>query len=170
MATLARLINARFKVKQGAPGSSLSVDMQTEGDTTDNADLFHLPGIFGIPQDGIQGVYVDVKGMNIIVATHDYRLNIVLAKGETLFYSYDASGNILASAKCNAAGEFVVNDGIRKAVSFDELNTGLINQDALIQAELVKIAAAISSLGGSYTPGTITTDISTSVVPKVKLP
>ncbi|MCK5600943.1 hypothetical protein KAR91_03680, partial [Candidatus Pacearchaeota archaeon] len=82
MATLAKLKNAIFRKSQDAPGKSMSVDLQTLGDNADDAELYFLPGSFCRPHDGETGVVIDVQGLNIIIATHNYKLDINFDKGE----------------------------------------------------------------------------------------
>lgn len=110
MAALATLKNAVYRLFQGSPGKSLNVDLQTEGNSVDDGEHYHLPGFFSRPQDGLTGVVIDVKGLNIIIATHDYKLDISIDKGECLIFSYDADGNILSSVKCDKNGKVVVKN------------------------------------------------------------
>ena len=54
-------------------------------------------------------------------------------------------------------------------VRYEPLNTGLGNQNTLINAELLKIQAAISTLGGTYVRSNVTIDITTSKSDTVKI-
>lgn len=110
MPKLATLKNAVYRLFQGQPGKSLNVDLQTEGNSADDGEHYHLPGFFSRPQDGLTGVVIDVKGLNIIIATHDYKLDISIDKGEAFIFSYDADGNILSSVKCDKNGKVVVKN------------------------------------------------------------
>jgi len=123
MALLSTLYNALSTVISGAPGKSIQVDVETAGMNQDDAELYHLPGLYSVPAEGIKGVMLDVGDNNIIIATHDYRLNKTLDKGETLLYSIDANGVIKASVLLNKTGEFVINDGTDYGVKFNELQT-----------------------------------------------
>jgi hypothetical protein len=82
MAVLKTLKNAIINTITGAPGKSVKVDTQGLGKSEDDAELYHLPGIFSRPVDDVQGVNIDVQGVNIIIATHDYKLDKSLDKGE----------------------------------------------------------------------------------------
>lgn len=164
MAKLATLKNAIYRLFPGQTGKSLNVDLQTEGNSSDDGEHYHLPGFFSKPQDGLTGVVIDVKGLNIIIATHDYKLDISIDKGEALIFSYDADGNILSSAKCDKNGNFIINDGSKSAVSHTELNTALQSMVTLINSTFA------TKLNGSGTAGAIVLDISTSEVSEVKLP
>jgi phage gp45-like len=163
MPKIATILNAVKKKFTGAPGDSLSVDLDMHG--ADDAEFYHLSGIFSKPQDGAVGVVVDAGGQNIVVASHDYRLNIVVDKGETIIYSYGSGGVVLASAKFGKDGKVVINEGSKSAVSHAELNTALQAMAAAINANL-----ALKLDGTGQTPGTVTVDISAAEVEDVLLP
>lgn len=110
MGVLATLKNAIFKQTDDAPGKSINVDLQTIGDNSDDAELYHLPGVFSKPIDGTTGVSVDVGGNNIIVSTHDYRLNKDLDKGETLIYSLDSDGVIQGEIFIDNVGKIAIRN------------------------------------------------------------
>ena len=121
MITLAKLKNAIFKTAQDVEGKSINIDLESIGGNTDDSEYYQHAGFHSLPHDDIMAIVLDVNGMNIAVATHDYKLNKTLEKGETLIYSYDADGVVLSSVKMNKTGEFVVNDGVDYAVLFDKL-------------------------------------------------
>jgi phage gp45-like len=123
MALLSTLYNAVSSIISLAPGKSVQVDLQTAGDTSDDAELYHLPGLYSVPIDGVHGVCLDVADNNIIIATHDYRFNKTLDKGEAILYSMDANGVIKASCLVNKSGEFVINDGTDYGVKYSALET-----------------------------------------------
>lgn len=125
MVSLATIKNAQYKKAEGTdPGKSLIVDMYGRGGAEDSATIYLPSGFASNPHDGIEGVVVDTGEFNIIPGTHNYKLNIVLEKGEGQIYSYDEDGNILSSAKCDKDGKFVVNGGARSAAAFAELKAG----------------------------------------------
>ena len=85
--------------------------------------------------------------------------------GEKEIYSTDSPATQkLARLKFNKNSELIVNEGTKSAVSHAELNTALQSLVTAINAVL----ATKFDAGG--TPGTLTLDISTSEVTKVKLP
>ncbi len=174
MAALATIKNAIFSLFQGAPGKSMNVDLQTIGDNADDAELYFLPGFFSRPHDGETGVVIDVQGLNIVIATNNYKLDISIDKGEGLIFSYDVDGNILSSAKCDKNGNFVVNAGARKAVSFDELKAGFDQLKSDFNSFLTHVHPAGTPPGstGPVTPPVTpsTASVDTSEVPEVKLP
>lgn len=108
MAKIVIIKNAQLKQFQGAPGKSLSVDIESHG--SDNAEFFQIPGIFSKPQDDIQAVCIDCNGMNIVIAGHDYKYNQDIDKGETLIYSYDASGALKGKLLVDKNGLFKIEN------------------------------------------------------------
>lgn len=183
MGTLTKIKNAVLKELSGAPGKSLSVDLNTIGDSVDNAELYHVPGLYSKPVDETVGVSIDVNGFNIIVATHDYNYDKDIDKGESILYSIDSDGNILSSAYVNKDGEFIVNDGTRSAVAFDKLSEGFdqlkTDFDNLVTLynNHIHITTATVGIGpvGVISPTTstgssTTADIADSEVEKVRFP
>jgi len=166
--------NARFEQFQGSPGESMSVDMATYGDNTDDA------GSVGRPHDGEIGIKVFSNGLNVVVATHNYKIVITgLEKGEHQIFSYDADGNILSSAKCNKDGKFVINEGDRSATAFAELKSGFdqlkTDFNNLITAYNSHVHGGVTTGAGSSGPTptqgvSSSADIDNSEVPEVLLP
>lgn len=162
MAKIVIISNARLKQLQGTPGKSLLVDIEHHG--TDNSELFQMPGIFSMPQDGIQGLVINASGEDKVVAAYDYNFAEEIEKGETLLYSYDSSGVLKGKILINEDGEIVINEGTKSAVSYAELDTAL---QLMVTAFNTALA---SKLDGGGSAGTVTLDISASEVGEVKLP
>jgi phage gp45-like len=169
MALLSTLYNALSTVISGAPGKSIQVDVETAGMNQDDAELYHLPGLYSVPAEGIKGVMLDVGDNNIIIATHDYRLNKTLDKGETLLYSIDANGVIKASVLLNKTGEFIINDGTDYAVKFNELQTAFNQLKSDFDAHTHPYVD--TPIGASTTSATTasTADITPAKVDKVRI-
>jgi hypothetical protein len=95
--------------------------------------------------------------------------------GVKKIYSIDpAIGAIAAWQKFLTDGVIEINGNADNAVAWQDLddafNTAVTGFVAQVQAELVKIQTAIAAIGGSYTPGTLTLDLSGAKVDEVKLP
>lgn len=137
--------------------------------TQDTYDL-SPPGIDAPPLPGDQGVSISIDGSS---GKH-FHIGIYpdpeAEPGEIRFYSRDEDGNKKAFLHLKKDGKHYFNGGSGSAVKFSELDTGLQSQASLINAELVKIATAITGIGGSYVPGTVSVDISSSEVDEVLLP
>ncbi len=92
-----------------------------------------------------------------------------LAPGESRIYSLGSSGELRAYAFARASGVLELNGEQFSAVRFQNLKSATDASDNLINAELVKIQTAITALGGTYVAGTISTDLTNSESPTVKL-
>lgn len=88
--------------------------------------------------------------------------------GEKRLYSLKSDGTLSFYAWLKNDGTMVLGGDDYHLVRYEPLNTGLTNQDTAINTELAKIATAIGSLGGVYTPGTISTDITASKIDEIK--
>lgn len=181
MATLTKIKNAIISTITGAPGKSMKVDTEGLGKSSDDAELYHLPGIFSRPHDDVQGVNIDVNGLNIIIATHDYKLDKSLDKGEAIIYSVNASGTILSSVLLNNNSEVVVNDGTDYAVAFEDLKTvveELQNDLTALKSAMGSGWVVVPTDGGAALKAAITTWFGTAIsgnmdntkVEKVRLP
>lgn len=89
--------------------------------------------------------------------------------GGIRIFSTDDKGEEQTSIYLKPDGSIEMDEADDKAVRFNDLRLGLMDQDSQIQMELVKISAAISSLGGTYTPGTIQTDVNDAESQKIYL-
>jgi hypothetical protein len=94
--------------------------------------------------------------------------NQLAAPGEKRIYSLKPDGSLGFYAWLKNDGSMELGGTADNLVRYTPLNTGLTGQDTAINSELAKIALAIGLLGGSYAPGTITTDISGSKINEIK--
>ena len=90
--------------------------------------------------------------------------------GESRVYALGASGSVVSYVWMKNDGSLELNGSNYTAVRYAPLNAGLQNESSLINIELNKIAAAISSIGGAYivTPVTVNISGSESVTVKIK--
>ena len=95
--------------------------------------------------------------------------NQIAEAGESRLYSLDANGVLKAFVYCKNDGILLLNGDGYSGVRYEPLNTGLGNQNTLINAELIKIQTAITSLGGAYARAGVTFDITTSKSDMVKI-
>ena len=91
-------------------------------------------------------------------------------RGGFKIYSTDDTGQVQTYIYLRPNGDIELGGNNDNLIRFSALDSGLSNLDTQIQAELTKIAAGISSAGGSYTPGTIETDISQAKIDELKIP
>jgi len=129
-------------------------------------------GMFANIQEGIMtGVFLDQGNEeSLFFLPFDVENAEVLGKNEIGFgipsgkdRIYFRDGKITFKIGDTEGGDF--------AVKHTQLNTGIQQMATDINAELVKIAAAINAIvPGSYTPTPIVPDISSSKVEKIELP
>jgi hypothetical protein len=121
IATLIEIASVAFKKIQNAPGKSQVAQVKGLGNGEGESELFSVPGVFGRPVNGTRGVEINLGGIRVIIATHNYDLDETLDEGETLIYAMDTAGSILGSILFNSDSEVVVNDGTDYAVKYEEL-------------------------------------------------
>lgn len=92
-----------------------------------------------------------------------------LAKvGEKRMYSLKEDGSISSYIWMKNDGKMELAGNTDNIVRFKPLEQGLHQQDALIMAELAKIATALAAVGSVYVPGTVQTQISPAKVDEIK--
>lgn len=96
--------------------------------------------------------------------------NQLSQSGEKRLYSLTPDGSLSFYVHLKNDGNLELGGNADNLLKYTPLDTALKDQDALINIELTKIATAISSLGGTYTPETINTDISSSKLNNIKTP
>jgi len=120
-----------------------------------------------------------IKGMTAIHATTTNESDSVIVGyidkdkiagiGETRLFAKDSSGAVVTFLWLKNDGTLELNGNQYTSVRFENLKTGLLNQDTAINAELLKIQTAITGLGGTYALLPIVTNIDNSKSPTVKL-
>lgn len=122
-------------------------------------------------KQNLTAVYLETgnKGEAVIVGYINADRLEELAPGESRLYALGSSGELLGFAWAKNNGELWLNGSDYSAVRFAPLKQGLTNQDQSINQELLKIQTAISSLGGTYVPGTIQTNIDQSESTTIKM-
>lgn len=122
------------------------------------------------------GAYIpsEMDGKEICIGIMNQNAKAQL--GERRLYCTDANGNFKFNIWMRADGTVLIGDSevpadyVNFAVKYNELNTALQNQITAINAEHVKIAAAIAAIiPGLYTPTTITLNITSAKNTKVKM-
>ena len=131
---------------------------------------FHTssPNTDSPPIASMRAIYMptSTKGKSVIVGYINE--NLVAEPGEYRIKSTDSDGNEKNYVWLKGDGTIEIGGKNDNMVRYSKLDLGLKNQDSQIQAELVKIQAGITAAGGTYTPGSIATDISASKINKVK--
>lgn len=127
-------------------------------------------GIDSNPIANMRAIYAEtaVKGQPVIIGY--VNKNQLADVGENRIYATDKDGNLKFYIWQKADGTVEIGGTADNAVRYTPLNTGLQDFITLLQAELVKIAAGITGVGGSYAPGTMSIDISASKIDEIKTP
>ncbi|MCH9621016.1 MAG: hypothetical protein S4CHLAM20_04300 [Chlamydiia bacterium] len=117
------------------------------------------------PIAGLRAIYMRTgnSGKSVIIGYINEKM--VAKPGEYRIYSTDLGGVEKNYIHLTNDGVIEIGGESDNMVRYSKLNDGMSDLDTQINAELVKIATAI---GGSYTPGTISTDISDSKIDEVK--
>lgn len=125
-------------------------------------------GTDAAPVQGWIAIYAktEEKGKNVILGFINE--NQIAKAGEHRIFSTDSEGNVVFSIHLKNDGTADIGGSDDNMVRFSSLNSGLSNQDGQINTELAKIAVAITGLGGTYTPGTINTNISAAKIDEIK--
>ena len=126
-------------------------------------------GVDSNPLKGMTAIYGSTSNNGDTVIFGYIQKNQIADVGETRFFSLDADGNLKAFIWLKNDGDIQLNGDDYSSVRFQPLQSGINNKDSLINTELGKIATAIGTLGGTYVPGNISTDISQSESETVKI-
>ena len=110
----AKLKNAVFSKENGAPGESVVADAEGIGSNSDDAELTFPSGFYGIPQDAIQGVIVNIGGQNVVVSNMNYGFDKkdVLDKGSSMIYGYDSDGVVKGYVLVDAEGLMAIKNDV----------------------------------------------------------
>jgi hypothetical protein len=177
---IATIKNAIYKLFADAPGKSLNVDL--DDGYTDTAEMYHLPGVYSKPHDDDIGVVLEVNGLKIVIASHNYKLDKDVDKGNVIIYSIDSSGAVKGSVLFNQAGEAVFHDGTDYAVAYNDLKSAFdtlkSEHDNIVtafNAHVHPTAAVGAPSPPTAVPGSIpalpsTADMSGAKVTTVRLP
>lgn len=127
-------------------------------------------GIDSNPLDNWTAIYSETSNAGESVILGYINKNYVTEKGEIRIYSLDTKGTVKAYAYAKKDGNLELNGNDFSSVRFQNLKAATDANDALINAELAKIATAINAITPmAYVKGNISTDLSNSESPTIKL-
>ena len=93
MSTLSKAISFLFEKRGQADGQSINVKTIEGGEFTRETEFYQLPGISSGITPGSQCVIQEIEGgYSVIVASHNYNLNVSVTGGQTKIYSTDPTG------------------------------------------------------------------------------
>lgn len=108
-----------------------------------------------------------VNGETVIIGY--INKNQIAQEGEKRIFSLKPDGSDSTFIYLKNDETIEIGGNADFAVRFTKLKEGIDAKDQAINAELTKIAAGISTAGGSYAPSPISTDISAAKNDKIKL-
>jgi len=125
-------------------------------------------GVDSNPINGMVAIYSDTetKGNKVIVGY--INIKQLASPGEVRLYCTNSNGDQQFYIWLKDNGTLELGGTQDNAIRFNPLNQAMIKLAADIQAQLVLIAAGIVAGGGTYTPGTISIDISAAKINEVK--
>ena len=137
ISTLYTLTRSKLGQKGNAPGKSAIATGEGADSDTVETEIYHSPGIFGLPPDGVRAAWVPIGGSKrygIAIAVNNYKIEIdVGGQGGVAIYSTPADGSEVKSSiilqpdgKMVVTGDSVEINGDGKSfVTWSELNTAL---------------------------------------------
>lgn len=125
-------------------------------------------GVDSNPISGMIAVYAPTVDIAKKVIIGYINKNALADVGEYRTFATDADGNVQFYTWLKKDGTYEIGGAADNAVRYSKLNDGLQSAAGDINTELGKIAAAISSLGGTYTLTPLNLDISASKINEVK--
>ena len=134
-------------VTSGAP-----TDQEAEIIAADDADRMLPSGYYALPPDGTEGLVVETDAGPAIIAERS-DCPITLQSGEIAICQWD--GKAWVKLDPNAVTVRVASGGSGVMEVSAGGTTDAVALAGKVYAELTAIAAAISALGGSYTPSSV---------------
>ena len=125
-------------------------------------------GIDGVPFKDMVAIHATTqrKGESVILGY--INKNQLAAVGELHLYSTNAQGVEQFRIKIKNNNTCELGGNADNSVRYTPLNQGAQDFKDLLAAEFVKIQMSIAQVGGVYTPGTLTFDISNSKINEIK--
>lgn len=125
-------------------------------------------GVDSNPIKGMIAIYGETgqNGQTVIVGY--INKNQLSDVGEFRTYSTDADGTLKFYTWLKKDGTYEIGGNSHNAIRYSPLNTALQNQVTSINAELTKIATAITGLGGAYAINPVSLDISQAKINEIK--
>lgn len=126
-------------------------------------------GIDSNPLDNYTAIYSETSNAGEAVILGYINKNYITEQGEIRIYSLGDGGAVMAYVYAKKDGTLELNGNAFSSVRFQNLKIAIDSNDALINAELAKIAIAIGELGGSYIVSNVSTDLLNTESTTVKL-
>lgn len=119
-------------------------------------------GVDSNPLKGMVAIYSDTTNASESVILGYINKNQLADSGEIRLYSLDSNKALKSFIWLKNDNTIEFNGNTYSMVRYEPLESGINAKDNLINIELGKIATAIGSLGGVYTPASVSTNISSA--------
>ncbi|WP_036384089.1 hypothetical protein [Muricauda sp. MAR_2010_75] len=96
--------------------------------------------------------------------------NQIASVGEKRIFSLTPEGDLSFAVHLKNDGTCEIGGNSDNLIRFQPLNTAIQQMNTHVNQELTKIASAITSVGGTYTPTPLNIDISASKIESIKAP
>lgn len=126
-------------------------------------------GFDSVPPADWTAIYAETTNKDESVIIGYINRNQLASIGEARVYALGSNKEVTAFVWARSGGDLYLNGSTFSAVRFSPLDSALQTQKTAVNAELIKIQAAISALGGSYVISPINVNINPSESPTVKL-
>jgi len=126
-------------------------------------------GIDSNPLGNWTAIYADTTNAGEAVILGYINKNYITEQGEIRIYSLGEDQAVKAYVYARKDGVLELNGSDFSSVRFQSLKIAIDNNDALINAELSKISAAITTLGGTYIVAPVDTNLLNTESATVKL-
>lgn len=170
MIALMTLLSSYLKDKK----RTLTLNGAGRGDTR-TANECAPAGTDAVPVKNMTAIYLTTDNSEVPVVVGYLNTQQLAAAGEHRLFSMDADGNpvyniwLKADGTCYMGTSTNIASYTEYGVKHTALSTALAAHTAQINANLAAIATAITALGGTYAPITVTMDISGARVNSLRL-
>ena len=127
----------------------------------DSGPLKDMIAVYGPTEEKGKTVIIGYLNKNQKADVGQLRLYSTKTDGTEMFYVWLKNND-------DGIGNLELGGTVDNAVRYQKLDDGLQQFKNLIQTELGKIQIGIAAGGGSYTPGTLTADISAAKIEEIK--
>lgn len=120
------------------------------------------------PLEGMVAIFAEtgVSGEPVIIGY--INKNQLAGKGEKRIYSLKEDGNLSSYIWLKGNEEIHINGNQNSLTKYEPLDLAVKNLDSQLNEQLTLIATAIGTVGGSYVPTTIQTNISNAKAEDLK--
>lgn len=125
-------------------------------------------GVDSNPIKDMEAIYGKTTKAGKTVILGYINKNQLAAVGENRIYSTDSNGNLKFYVWLKNDGTCELGGDADNGVRYSPLNSELTAFKNALQAELTLIQAGIASAGGSYSPSTLSLDISQAKIDEIK--